>query len=150
MKAQAKPWSEAARLYFDRRMLVILVLGFASGLPLLLTGGTLAIWMKENGLTNTAIGLFVLVGIPYNLKFLWAPVIDHVPVPVLARLIGQRRAWTVVIQAALMAAIVAMGQIDPAAAPVALSVMALIVAFLSASQDIVIDAYRIEILEDRE
>src|SRR3546814_466198 len=107
-------------------------------------------WLAKVGVYKTSIGLFALVGLPYSLKFLWAPVIDQVHSPVLARLLGHRRSWALVIQAALIAASLALGTCDPAAAPWTTAAAALAVAFFSASQDIVIDAYRIEILTDEE
>ena len=138
-------------VYAERRVLAILFLGFASGLPLALTGQTLAVWMKEEGVSLTAIGLFALVGLPYVLKFTWAPLIDAVQIPLLARWLGRRRAWLITTQLALIAAIVALGSIDPVAAPVLTAAVAVAVAFCSASQDIVIDAFRIESLaEDRQ
>lgn len=140
----------ALALYADKRLLVIGLLGFSSGLPLLLTGATLAIWMKEQGISNTAIGLFVLVGLPYNLKFLWAPVIDHLPLPYLTRRLGRRRGWTVIIQLCLMGAVVWLGSLDPTRQLSLMVAAAVTVTFLSASQDIVIDAYRIESLNDDE
>ncbi len=143
-------WLGALRVYADKRLLVIGLLGFSSGLPLLLTGATLAIWMKEQGISNTAIGLFVLVGLPYNLKFLWAPVIDHLPLPYLTARLGRRRSWTVLIQLCLMGAVVWLGSLDPAGQLSLMVPAAVTVAFLSASQDIVIDAYRIESLQDHE
>ncbi len=145
-----RDWRSALAVYADKRMLVIGLLGFSSGLPLLLTGATLAIWMKEQGISNTAIGLFVLVGLPYNLKFLWAPVIDHMPIPYLTRLLGRRRSWTLVIQLCLMGAVLWLGSLDPTQQLSLMVPAAVTVAFLSASQDIVIDAYRIESLEDHE
>jgi PAT family beta-lactamase induction signal transducer AmpG len=143
-------WLAAARLYLDRRVLVILFLGFSSGLPLLLVFSTLSVWLKLEGVSLAAIGLFSLVRTPYTFKFLWAPLIDRVPVPVLGRLLGRRRAWALVTQVALMAAILAMATTSPAATPGLTALFALLVAFCSASQDIVIDAYRVEALEDDE
>lgn len=145
-----KSWRQAMAVYWDRRMLVILILGFSSGLPFLLTGSTLAIRMKQAGLDNTAIGLFALVGLPYNLKFLWAPLLDHVRLPWLAGRLGRRRAWALLIQLLLMASVVALGAVDPHGDAARLAAAALAVAFLSASQDIVIDAYRIESFDDDE
>ena len=136
----------AYRLYFDRRVLTVAALGFASGLPLLLTFSTLTAWLKTEGIGRTSIGLFALVGIPYSLKFLWAPVIDRVPFPLLSRYLGRRRGWGVGLQILLMAAILGLGASDPVADLRQVAVLALAVAFLSASQDIVIDAYRVEIL----
>ena len=132
-------------------MLAILFLGFASGLPLALTGQTLAVWMTEAGVSLTAIGLFALVGLPYVVKFAWAPAVDAVRIPLLTAWLGRRRAWLIATQLALMAAIVALGGVDPVTAPLATAALALTVAFCSASQDIVIDAFRIESLaEDRQ
>ena len=140
-------WADA-RVYFERRLIIVFLMGFASGLPLLLTGATLSIWLTEAGVGLTAIGLFALVGTPYNLKFLWAPLIDHVPLPVLSRLLGRRRAWMITIQFALLASIITLGFSRPEITPKLTALAAFAVAFLSASQDIVIDAYRIEILDD--
>lgn len=138
------------RVYGDRRMLAILFMGFSSGLPLALTGSTLAIWLKESAISLTAIGLFAQVGLAYNLKFLWAPVMDRVPVPFLTRLLGRRRSWALVIQLALAVSLLAMAGSDPAADPWRIAWIAAAVAFFSASQDIVIDAYRVELLDERE
>lgn len=141
---------DSLRPYRDPRMLAILVMGFASGLPLALTGATLAVWMRQDGVSLTAIGLFALVGLAYNLKFLWAPVIDRAALPWLGARFGRRRAWTLVLQAALLLAILALGATDPARAPLATALAAVAVAFLSASQDVVIDAFRVELLSERE
>jgi PAT family beta-lactamase induction signal transducer AmpG len=138
---------DTLKLYSERRLLFVFAMGFASGLPLLLTMGTLQIWMTEVGVSLTAVGLFALTGTPYTLKFLWAPLIDRVPVPLLTRRLGRRRSWMLVIQLGLMGAIFGLGLSDPAAGPVYTAAFALTVAFFSASQDIVIDAYRIEILD---
>jgi PAT family beta-lactamase induction signal transducer AmpG len=141
---------DALRLYGDRRMAAILAMGFSSGLPLALTGATLSIWLKEDGVSLTAIGLFAQVGLAYNLKFLWAPVLDRVSLPWLTPWLGRRRSWALVIQVLLALAILAMGHSDPAVDPWRTALVAAIVAFFSASQDIVIDAFRVELLEDRE
>jgi MFS transporter, PAT family, beta-lactamase induction signal transducer AmpG len=147
-RAPGGPWREALAVYLQPRLLVIFLMGFASGLPLALTGATLAIWLAEVDLSLTAIGLFVAFTAPYNLKFLWAPLIDRVPIPGLTRRLGRRRAWMLTIQLALAAAIVALGATRPREAPLWTAVAALVVAFLSASQDIVIDAYRIESVQE--
>jgi len=125
----------------------MLLLGFSSGLPLALTGATLQVWMKDAGVSLSAIGLYALVGIPYVLKFLWAPLVDALPIPFLSRRFGRRRAWLLASQAALMAAVIAMGQADPLKMPLLLAGLALLVSFFSATQDIVIDAFRVESLE---
>ena len=143
-------WLESCAVYTDRRVLTILFLGFSSGLPLALTFGTLSIWLAEVGVSKTTIGLFALMGTPYTFKFLWAPLVDRMPVPYLTRRLGRRRGWAIVTQLALMATIAGMGATNPAAHPGLTAVFALMVAFWSASQDIVIDAYRVEILEERQ
>lgn len=137
---------ESLRVYSNPRLLAILAMGFASGLPLALTGQTLQAWLTESGVSLTDIGLFALVGFSYSLKFLWSPVLDRVPLPGLTRLFGQRRGWLLAIEAALALAILALGAADPAHDRWRTALFAALVAFLSASQDIVIDAYRIELL----
>jgi PAT family beta-lactamase induction signal transducer AmpG len=148
--AVKKDWWSAIAAYLTPRMLIILAMGFASGLPLLLTLSTLSYWLSKVGVDKTTIGLFALVGTPYTFKFLWSPIMDQVPLPVLTRLLGQRRSWLLLTQALLAVAIFAMGLTDPATKPLATAVAALVVAFLSASQDIIIDAYRIDLLPTEE
>lgn len=143
-------WLRAFAVYGEPRSVIIFFMGFSSGLPLLLTLSTLSYWLAKVGLDKTSIGLFALVGVPYSVKFLWAPVIDQVRLPLLAPLLGHRRSWALVTQAALIAAILALGSCDPVAAPWTTAAAAFAVAFCSASQDIVLDAYRIEILTDDE
>jgi MFS transporter, PAT family, beta-lactamase induction signal transducer AmpG len=139
-------WRKALAVYADPRILLIAVMGFSSGLPLLLTLSTLSYWLAKLGVNKTSIGLFASVGIPYSFKFLWAPLLDQIRPPFL----GRRRGWAIVIQAALALSILAMGFTDPAVNPWWTALAALVVAFFSASQDIVIDAYRIEILPEAE
>ncbi|MDA8230064.1 MAG: MFS transporter [Magnetospirillum sp.] len=134
------------RVYLDRRVVAVTLLGFSSGLPLLLTYSTLSAWLRGAGISRTAIGLFALVGTPYALKFLWSPLIDRLPLPVLTGWLGRRRSWGVLVQGLLLAAILALGACDPARDVGLMAALAVAVAFLSASQDIVIDAYRVEIL----
>lgn len=145
-----REWMRAAAVYREPRVLAVIALGFASGLPLLLTASTLAIWLAEAGVDKTTIGLFALVGVPYSLKFLWAPLIDRLRLPVLTRAFGRRRSWMLLTQFALMAALVGLGAAHPARDPGLTALLALVVAFCSASQDIVIDAFRVEILEERQ
>ncbi|MEI7608572.1 MAG: MFS transporter, partial [Rhodospirillaceae bacterium] len=134
-------------VYRDRRMLTILLLGFSSGLPLALTGATLTVWLTEARLPMAVIGLFLLARLPYSLKFLWAPLIDRARLPWLTRRFGRRRGWALLTQGALMAALLALAGCDPAAAPWTMAAMTLLVAFASASQDVVVDAYRVESLD---
>ncbi len=132
----------------DRRFLILLALGFAAGVPLPLTGFTLRQWFSESGISLAAIGLTALIGLAYAFKFLWSPVLDHA-VPPMFRALGRRRGWLATIQPLLAAAILALGFTDPAGAAAATVAIAVLVAFLSASQDIVVDAWRIEVLEER-
>ncbi len=126
----------------SRRVLVIALLGFGSGLPLLLTGQTLTAWMTAEGVSLKSIGVFSLVGLPYTFKWAWAPLLDRYRMPFL----GRRRGWLLVLQLALMAAIAFMGSVDPRAEPGLLAAAAVAVAFLSASQDIVVDAFNADTL----
>ena len=134
------------RSILSGRMLVALLMGFSSGLPLLLTGSVLQAWMTDAGVDLGTIGLFALVGLPYTLKFLWAPLTDRYTLP----FFGRRRGWLIVVQILLMISISALGWTQPASSPLVVAVVAWLVTFFSASQDIVIDAYRREALSDRE
>ena len=144
--ARPRRWRESIAVYRDRRMAIVFFLGMASGLPSSLVFATLSIWLREEGLSRTAIGLLGIVATPYAINFLWAPLVDRLRLPALEAL-GQRRAWILSCQLALCIAMVGMGLGDPIAAPLALAGWALAVAFLSATQDVAIDAYRVEILE---
>lgn len=128
------------------RLFWILLLGFSSGIPLALTGTTLQAWMTKEKVDLAVIGIFSLVGLPYTVKVLWAPLMDRFIPPFL----GRRRGWMLVTQFALAAAIAAMAFSDPAGATTLFAALALLVAFTSASQDIVVDAYRTEVLEPQE
>jgi MFS transporter, PAT family, beta-lactamase induction signal transducer AmpG len=131
-------------------LIAVLLMGFSSGLPLALTFATLSFRLAEIGVSRTAIGLFALVGVPYSVKFLWSPLIDRLPIPLFTAHLGRRRGWALAIQPLLAVAILALGLADPRSAPGLTALCALAVAFLSASQDIVIDAYRIELLRPEE
>ncbi|MGH7111554.1 MAG: AmpG family muropeptide MFS transporter, partial [Stellaceae bacterium] len=140
----------ALAVYRQPRLVAILLMGFSSGLPLALTFGTFSFWLAELGVSLTAIGLFGLVHTPYSFKFLWSPLIDRLPLPILTARLGRRRSWALLIQLLLAAAILALGTTDPRRDPAMTALAAFCVAFLSASQDIVIDAYRIELLRPEE
>ena len=142
-------FSAAIGLYFQPKILRLVFLGFSSGLPLALTFSTLSVWLAENGVEKSTIGLFAALGVPYTLKFLWAPLIDRAYLPFLTRSFGRRRAWMLFSQAALVLAIFALGQSDPALDAGRMALLALVVSFCSASQDIVLDAYRVETLDER-
>jgi MFS transporter, PAT family, beta-lactamase induction signal transducer AmpG len=141
---------EVLAAYRNPRQLTIVAMGFASGLPLALTGATLQVWLTRAGVSLRDVGLFALVGFAYSLKFFWSPLLDRVSLPLLAARLGQRRSWLVVLGLLLAAAIAALGQADPVVDPARTAALAALVAFLSASQDIVIDAYRIELLSKPE
>ena len=147
---QANGFLAAWTVYLRPRVLIVLLLGFSSGLPLALSGSTLAIWMADRGVDLATIGLFSLVGLPYTIKFLWAPLVDALDVPYLTRRLGRRRGWLVLTQLLLAVAILFLGSRDPVTAPLAVAFGALLVAIASATQDIVIDAFRVESLETRE
>ena len=136
----------AVRVFRSRRMGVVFLLGFASGLPLMLVGQTAVTWMTEAGLSNELIGEFSTVGIAWTLKFAWAPFLDRYALPFL----GRRRGWLLVFQCLLVVALAGLGLSDPAAQPVRFYACAFVVAFLAASHDIVIDAYNTDLLEPEE
>src|SRR6266481_5967090 len=136
-------WRNSLSVYTEPRVILVLLLGFSSGLPLLLTFSTLSAWLATAGVRRAAIGAFALVGTPYALKFLWSPLIDRLPPPLP---LGRRRGWGITIQIALVAATLGLGSCNPSRDLALMGTLALLVAFLSASQDIVIDAYRVEIL----
>ena len=132
--------------YLEKKMLITLSMGFVSGVPLLLTITLLQAWLTDEGISKSTIGLFALVGLPYSLKFIWAPLFDHFTVSGL----GRRRGWLLITQILLIISIIILGMANPAMNPFNVAVLATLVAFSSASQDIVIDAYRRESLTDEE
>ena len=132
--------------YLEKKMLISLIMGFVSGVPLLLTITLLQAWLTDEGISKSTIGLFALVGLPYSLKFLWAPFFDRY---VISKL-GRRRGWLIISQVLLILSIIGLGLTNPALNPFNVAVLALLVTFFSASQDIVIDAFRRESLHDNE
>src|SRR5580698_11020825 len=143
-------WREGLAVYLKPRVLIVLLLGFSSGLPLALSGSTLLIWMRESGVDLGTIGLFALVGTPYTLKFIWAPLVDALHVPFFTRAFGRRRGWLVFSQLLLIVAILLLALTDPARSPLFVALGALLVAAMSSTQDIVVDAFRIESLPESE
>ena len=138
-------------VYLKPRVLTVLFLGFSAGLPLALSGSTLLVWMREAGVDLGIIGLFALVGTPYTIKWAWAPVIDAIDAPLLARIFGRRRGWLLFSQILLIISIVLLAFCDPASARwYVVFGAALFVALASATQDIVIDAFRIETLPEND
>ncbi len=141
----ARPsWGETLRVYLEAPTLRMLLLGFSAGLPLLLVFGTLSFWLREAGIDRTTIGYLSWVGLAYGFKWVWAPLVDRLPIPLLTRLLGRRRSWLLLSQSVIMAALVGMAMTDPKIALLPVVWCALAVAFGSATQDIALDAFRIE------
>jgi len=139
-------WRETLRAVFSGRMFIALLMGFSSGLPLLLTGSVLQAWLKDGGIDLTRIGLFALVGLPYTLKFLWSPLFDRYALP-----LGRRRGWMALMQLSVAGTLLLLSMTQPAADHLWLVMLAgLLVTFFAASQDIVIDAYRRESMAESE
>ncbi|MGE0576055.1 MAG: MFS transporter [Reyranella sp.] len=143
-------WVKAAEVYRDRRQLIILLMGYSSGMPFLLTSAVLSFWMTTVGVDLTTIGIFVLVGTPYAFKFVWAPLVDQLPLPGLDGWLGRRRSWMLLAQAGVLVSTLALAWSDPVRTPWFTAAAAFAIAFFSATQDIAVDAYRIEILNDDE
>ncbi len=143
-------WKTAIGTYLKPSVRVMLLLGFSCGLPLSLVFGSLSYWLKTSGVALAAIGYFSLVRTPYSLKFLWAPLVDRIPIPLLSDKVGQRRSWALVFQICLITSIVILSFLNPAEQLGWVALLACGVAFFSASQDIVVDALRIDSLSDDE
>lgn len=137
-------WHEAWQIYFHRRPLTLLFLGFSSGLPLLLVFGTLSFWLREAGIDRSTIGFISWVALAYGFKWVWSPLVDRLPIPLLSAFLGRRRGWLLLTQLTLSVALVSMASVDPTQDLERLIWLAVLVAFVSATQDIVIDAFRIE------
>lgn len=140
-------WKEAFLVYSNPRVLGMLFLGFSAGLPFLLVFSTLSAWLRDVGIERTVIGFFSWVGITYSIKFFWAPVIDRLPLPVLTSLLGKRRSWMLLAQLGIAGGLLGMAVTDPTRHIEAIAWFALLIAFSSATQDITIDAYRIEAID---
>ena len=139
-----KRWREVWLVYLEAATWRMLLLGFSAGLPLLLVFGTLSFWLREAGINRTTIGYLSWVGLAYGFKWVWAPLVDRLPIPLLTRLLGRRRSWLLLAQLTIMAALIGMALTDPRVALMPVVWCALAVAFGSATQDIALDAYRIE------
>ncbi len=146
-KHRVHSWLAAFRVYRDPRVVGMLFLGFSSGLPLLLVLGTLSFWLREAGVARATIGHMSWIGLAYGVKWLWAPLVDRLPLPLLTRFLGRRRAWLLFAQIGIIAALVGMANTDPAADFRSMIVFALALALASATQDTALDAYRIEAIE---
>lgn len=143
-----RDWSHSLSIYLERRVAVITVFGFASGLPLALVYATLSAWLSDTGVSKTAIGLFVWASTAYSIKFLWSPLVDRVPLPFLTPWLGQRRSWLLASQILVAVCMVGLGSSNPAQSLWWTAVWAMALAFASATQDIVADAYRVESLDE--
>jgi len=144
-----KTWREALLVYTRPRVIGMIFLGFSAGLPFLLVFSTLSAWLRDEGTTRTVIGFFSWVGVTYSIKVFWAPVIDRLPFPVLTQLLGKRRSWMLAAQIGIAIGLAGMAFVDIQTQLTQLALLAVLVAFSSSTQDIVIDAYRIEAV-DRE
>jgi PAT family beta-lactamase induction signal transducer AmpG len=148
--SSAPSWRDVLLVYLQRRVLVVLLLGFSAGLPFSLAGQTLQAWVTESGVDLKTIGLFAFVGTPYWTKVFWSPAVDALNIPVLTRLLGRRRAWLLLTQLMLLAATVLLAYCDPRSSPLSVALAAVLVTTASATQDIVIDAFRVESLQKDE
>ena len=148
--APARPWTKALAVYLERRTLVMLALGFAAGLPFLLVFDTLSAWLRQAGQSLDVIAFFSLATLAYAFKFLWAPVVDRTAVPGLTRLLGHRRSWMLVVQIIIIAGLTMISFTDPAGGIGLMATFAVLTGFASATQDIVIDAWRIEVAPENE
>jgi len=142
-------WLHAFRIYTHPRVLGMLTLGFSAGLPLLLILGTLSFWLREAGIERSTIGYFSWIGLAYGFKWMWSPLVDRLSLPLLTQLLGRRRAWILLSQVIITIALVGMASTDPIENLTHMVFFALAVAFASATQDIAIDAYRIEAVAPR-
>src|SRR5256885_6922712 len=143
-------WRDSIAVYLQPRVLIVRLVGFFLGLPLALSGSTLMVWMRESGVDLGTIGLFALIGTPYTLKFAWAPLVDALHVPFFTRAFGRSRGWLVCSQLLLIGAILLLVLTDPARSPLFVALGALLVAAMSSTQDIVVDAFRVESLPESE
>lgn len=147
--ANEKSWRSAFAIYFQPRVLSMIFLGFSAGLPFLLVFSTLSAWLRDEGIDRSLIGFFSWVGGTYSIKVFWAPVIDRVPLPFLSRLLGKRRSWMLLAQLGIISGLIGMSGLDVHTQLQSCAVLAVIIAFCSATQDVVIDAFRIETADTR-
>jgi len=139
-----KSWVESAKVYIERRVITLFFLGFSSGLPILLVFSTLSFWLREAGVSRASIGFFSWIALAYAFKWVWSPFVDSLTLPILTKALGRRRSWLFLSQTAIILSLVGMAISDPQQNLVMFAIFAVIVAYSSATQDIVIDAYRIE------
>ena len=145
-----KSWQDSFKAFLHPRVITMLFFGLSAGIPLLLIFSSLGLWLREAGIERATVTFFSWAALGYSFKFVWAPLVDCLPLPFLTRKLGRRRAWILVSQLAIMTSILLMASIDPSSGSAQLKIMALaavMLGFSSATQDIVIDAYRIESAE---
>lgn len=141
---KAQTWLQASKIYLDKRVLVLLFLGFSAGLPILLVFSTLSFWLREAGVSRANIGYFSWIALAYAFKWVWSPFVDRLSLPLLTTWLGRRRSWLLLSQIAIIMSLVGMAMSDPQTNLTLFVICAMVVAYSSATQDIVIDAYRIE------
>ncbi|WP_292952622.1 MULTISPECIES: MFS transporter [unclassified Neptuniibacter] len=146
--SQSNSWLSSAKVYLHPRAITLLLLGFSSGLPILLVFGTLSFWLREAGVERSLITYFSWVGLAYGFKWLWAPLVDRLPIPLLSKWLGRRRSWLLLAQILLLVGLAGLAFSNPLENLQLMALLAVVVAFSSATQDIVIDAYRIESAEE--
>lgn len=137
-------WLESSKIYLEKRVAILFFLGFSAGLPILLVFSTLSFWLREAGVSRASIGFFSWIALAYAFKWMWSPFVDRLSIPLLTRYLGRRRSWLLLSQSAIVLALIGMALSDPQVNLTLFAIFALIVAYSSATQDIVIDAYRIE------
>ena len=143
-QVERKRWLDAVLVYRQPRMLSMLALGFSAGLPFYLVFQTLSAWLRQEGIQRSTIGMLAWVGLAYTLKFLWAPVVDRLPLPLLTRVLGRRRSWMLLAQAGIFFGLLNLSWSDPKASITRIAVWAVFTAFCASTQDIAVDAWRIE------
>ena len=148
MTTEKISWWSASTVYFKPRVIAMCLIGFGAGLPLLMVFSTLSAWLSDSGVSRSEIGLFAWVGITYSVKFVWSPVVDRLSLPVLHRL-GRRRSWILIGQLGIAVGLICLSTIDPQTGLIYVAFWAVFIAFASATQDIAVDAYRIEAVESR-
>jgi len=140
----APSWLDSCKIYLEKRVAILFFLGFSAGLPILLVFSTLSFWLREAGVSRASIGFFSWIALAYAFKWIWSPFVDRLSIPLLTHWLGRRRSWLLLSQTAIILSLIGMAMSDPQVNLTLFAIFALIVAYSSATQDIVIDAYRIE------
>lgn len=148
LKAHLHNWKTSFQVYQNPKVLAMLFLGFSAGLPILLVFGTLSAWLNSEGIDKTTIGFVSWVALAYGLKFIWSPLVDRMPIPLLTGVLGQRRSWMLLAQSGVITGLIALSMNDPKTSLTSIVAFAVLTAFSSATQDITIDAWRIEAIDD--